>query len=85
MYQFLMFFMLTDPRTTVSSTKGRVLVTILIALAECGLRLFGRERVSRDQQSQEWCEIALAFRARKLARLQWGDWRSHAEVEMLRG
>jgi hypothetical protein len=31
--------MLTDPRTTVSSTKGRVLVTILIALAECGLRL----------------------------------------------
>jgi Na+-transporting NADH:ubiquinone oxidoreductase subunit NqrB len=39
MYQFLMFFMLTDPRTTVSTTKGRVLVTILIALAECGLRL----------------------------------------------
>jgi len=39
MYQFLMFFMLTDPRTTVSTTKGRVLVTILIALSECGLRL----------------------------------------------
>lgn len=39
MYQMLMFFMLTDPRTTVSTTKGRVLVVILIALGECGLRL----------------------------------------------
>lgn len=39
MYQFLMFFMLTDPRTTVSSTKGRMLVVALIALGECGLRI----------------------------------------------
>lgn len=39
MYQLLMFFMLTDPRTTVGTTKGRVIVVILIALVECGLRL----------------------------------------------
>ena len=39
MYQLLMFFMLTDPRTTVSSRKGRMLVVVLIALGECVLRL----------------------------------------------
>jgi hypothetical protein len=39
MYQFLMFFMLTDPRTTVSTVKKRMLVVALIALGECGLRL----------------------------------------------
>jgi len=39
MYQMLMFFMLTDPRTTVSSRSGRIRVVILIALMECALRL----------------------------------------------
>lgn len=39
MYQMLMFFMLTDPRTTVSSRAGRIRVVILIALMECALRL----------------------------------------------
>lgn len=39
MYQLLLFFMLTDPRTTVSTRKGRVAVVLLIALAECALRL----------------------------------------------
>ncbi|MBM3989894.1 MAG: RnfABCDGE type electron transport complex subunit D [Planctomycetes bacterium] len=39
MYQMLMFFMLTDPRTTVSSRSGRIRVVILIALLECVLRL----------------------------------------------
>ncbi|MCC7011818.1 MAG: hypothetical protein IT454_04570 [Planctomycetes bacterium] len=47
MYQLLMFFMLTDPRTTVSSTKGRMLVVVLIALAECGLRI-------ANDQHQAW-------------------------------
>lgn len=39
MYQMLMFFMLTDPRTTVSSRAGRICVVVLIALMECALRL----------------------------------------------
>jgi hypothetical protein len=39
MYQLLLFFMLTDPRTTVSSRKGRIAVVILIACGECVLRL----------------------------------------------
>ena len=39
MYQLLMFFMLTDPRTTVSSRNGRLIVVVLIALLECALRL----------------------------------------------
>lgn len=39
MYQMLMFFMLTDPRTTVSTRSGRIKVVVLIALMECALRL----------------------------------------------
>lgn len=39
MYQLLMFFMLTDPRTTVSSRDGRIVVVVLIALLECALRI----------------------------------------------
>jgi enediyne biosynthesis protein E5 len=39
MYQMLMFFMLTDPRTTVSTRSGRIVVVVLIALLECVLRL----------------------------------------------
>lgn len=39
MYQLFVFFMITDPRTTVSTKAGRVTVALLIALVECGLRL----------------------------------------------
>ncbi len=39
MYQLLCFFMLTDPPTTVGTKRGRILVTILIALLECVFRL----------------------------------------------
>jgi hypothetical protein len=39
MYQLLVFFMLTDPRTTVSSKRGRVLTVALIALVEAAIRL----------------------------------------------
>ena len=39
MYMLLIFFMITDPKTTVRSKAGRVWVTVLIALAECGIRL----------------------------------------------
>jgi Na+-translocating ferredoxin:NAD+ oxidoreductase RnfD subunit len=39
MYQLFVFFMITDPATTVSNKKGQVLVAFLIALVEFVLRL----------------------------------------------
>ncbi len=39
MYQLFVLFMITDPVTTVSSRKGRILVAFLIALVEFVLRL----------------------------------------------
>lgn len=39
MYQLFVFFMITDPPTTVASRRGRVLVVILIALLETAIRL----------------------------------------------
>ncbi|MGH2645892.1 MAG: RnfABCDGE type electron transport complex subunit D, partial [Chitinophagaceae bacterium] len=41
MYQLFIFFMMTDPVTTVSTKKGRILVAILVAVVECVLRLDG--------------------------------------------
>jgi Na+-translocating ferredoxin:NAD+ oxidoreductase RnfD subunit len=39
MYQLFMFFMITDPKTTVASKRGQIVVTILIALLEAVFRL----------------------------------------------
>lgn len=39
MYQLFVFFMITDPPTTVSTRNGRIVVAILIALVETALRL----------------------------------------------
>jgi enediyne biosynthesis protein E5 len=39
MYQLFMFFMITDPRTTVRSRKGQCIVAVLIAVVEMLLRL----------------------------------------------
>ena len=39
MYQLFIFFMITDPGTSVSTKKGRVIVVILVALVEFVLRL----------------------------------------------
>lgn len=39
MYQLFLFFMVTDPRTTVRSRSGRIGVAILVAAMECILRL----------------------------------------------
>jgi hypothetical protein len=39
MYMLLIFFMLTDPRTVVRSTRGRVTVVVLIAVLEALIRL----------------------------------------------
>jgi Na+-translocating ferredoxin:NAD+ oxidoreductase RnfD subunit len=41
MYQLFIFFMVTDPRTTVSTTRGRVVVAGLVAALEAAVRLAG--------------------------------------------
>ena len=41
MYQLFVFFMVTDPRTTVSTRRGRILVVGLVALVETVIRLAG--------------------------------------------
>jgi hypothetical protein len=39
MYQLFVFFMITDPKTTVRSKRGQILVVILVAVVEMILRL----------------------------------------------
>ena len=41
MYQLFVFFMVTDPRTTVSTRKGRIVVVAIVALVETLIRLAG--------------------------------------------
>ncbi|HET6384977.1 MAG TPA: hypothetical protein VFJ58_16420 [Armatimonadota bacterium] len=38
MYQLFIFFMITDPKTTVKSRSGQMLVAFLVAAVECGFR-----------------------------------------------
>ena len=40
MYQLFIFFMITDPKTTVRSKRGQCLVAFLIAVVETMLRFF---------------------------------------------
>lgn len=42
MYQLFVFFMITDPKTTVHSKKGQMLVAFLVAFAEFILRQWGK-------------------------------------------
>src|SRR3989475_13260393 len=41
MYQLFIFFMITDPKTTVSTVRGRIIVAAAVAVAEGGIRLGG--------------------------------------------
>ncbi len=41
MYQLFIFFMVTDPKTTVSTTRGRMIVAAAVAAAETAIRLAG--------------------------------------------
>jgi Na+-translocating ferredoxin:NAD+ oxidoreductase RnfD subunit len=41
MYQLFIFFMVTDPKTTVRTRNGQILVVFLVALVEMALRLAG--------------------------------------------
>ncbi len=40
-YQLFIFFMITDPKTTVRSRRGQCLVVVAVAAVECVLRLHG--------------------------------------------
>jgi Na+-translocating ferredoxin:NAD+ oxidoreductase RnfD subunit len=40
MYQLFVFFMITDPKTTVQTTRGQCVVAFLVALTEMVLRLY---------------------------------------------
>ena len=51
MYMLLIFFMLTDPRTVVSTRGGRVVVVVLIALLECVFRLLPPTAMSKPLQA----------------------------------
>jgi Na+-translocating ferredoxin:NAD+ oxidoreductase RnfD subunit len=46
MYQLFVFFMVTDPRTTVSTRRGRMIVVAIVALVESVMRLAGDFQVS---------------------------------------
>jgi len=46
MYQLFVFFMIKDPKTTVSSVRGRIVVAAVVALAEAGIRLAGDYHVA---------------------------------------
>jgi Na+-translocating ferredoxin:NAD+ oxidoreductase RnfD subunit len=41
MYQLFVFFMITDPKTTVSTVRGRIIVAAAVAVAETAIRLAG--------------------------------------------
>lgn len=41
MYQLFVFFMVTDPRTTVSTRRGRIVVVAIVALVESSIRIAG--------------------------------------------
>jgi len=51
MYILLMFFMLTDPRTVVSTRAGRITVVALVALLECVLRLLPSGELTKPLQA----------------------------------
>jgi len=49
MYQLFIFFMITDPKTTVSTVRGRVVVAAAVALAEAAIRVAGDYHVPAFQ------------------------------------
>jgi len=46
MYQLFIFFMVTDPKTTVSTTRGRMIVAAAVAAAEAAIRVAGDHHVA---------------------------------------
>jgi Na+-transporting NADH:ubiquinone oxidoreductase subunit NqrB len=46
MYQLFIFFMITDPRTTVHTKRGRIIVVAIVALVEAAIRVAGDYNVA---------------------------------------
>jgi len=46
MYQLFIFFMITDPRTTVGSRRGRIVVAALVAVVEAAIRVAADHHVA---------------------------------------
>ena len=46
MYQLFIFFMITDPKTTVSTRRGRMIVAVAVAVTEAVIRLAGDYHVA---------------------------------------
>ena len=46
MYQLFIFFMVTDPKTTVGTVRGRILVVALVALVEAAIRVAADRHVA---------------------------------------
>lgn len=46
MYQLFIFFMVTDPRTTVHTKRGRIMVVAIVALVEAIIRIAGDYNVA---------------------------------------
>jgi Na+-translocating ferredoxin:NAD+ oxidoreductase RnfD subunit len=46
MYQLFIFFMVTDPRTTVHTKRGRIIVVAIVALVEAIIRVAGDYNVA---------------------------------------
>jgi len=46
MYQLFVFFMVTDPRTTVGTRRGRIIVVAIVALVESIMRIAGDFQLS---------------------------------------
>ena len=46
MYQLFIFFMITDPKTTVGTMQGRILVAAAVAVVEAAIRLAGDHHVA---------------------------------------
>ena len=46
MYQLFIFFMITDPRTTVHTKRGRIIVVAIVALVEAIIRVAGDNNVA---------------------------------------
>ena len=46
MYQLFIFFMITDPKTTVGTVRGRIAVAATVAMVEAAIRLAGDRHVA---------------------------------------
>ncbi|HKE02175.1 MAG TPA: hypothetical protein VKE69_14250 [Planctomycetota bacterium] len=67
MYQLFIFFMITDPRTTVSSWKGRTTVVVLVAVMECAIRLAQDDVIRQHVDVARYLPVAFASGAPLLA------------------